>query len=191
MNFIRTFDTVPPEDCKLWAVAYPNDLDEDGKKTDVFQRLLNEWNDINLLASFFNDNKEDLLIWEPTLTVDKAIDWAIDEAQEMEEKLEGIISGAGEYSHLSINDVFTPLHKNEYALKRKNENLRKGKAHKGRTMLRFYAVELDDGTLVISGGGIKITDGMEPQHLKEEEIRLKNLQDYIKQQAIVTCTGLF
>lgn len=144
MRFFPTFDSIPEEDCMLWAVSLQDDVDEEGDQVDIFYKLMEDWTNAQYLSEFFAEHIEDLKCWESTLTIDDAINWAIEEALEMEAKLIGIVTGEGEYLNLTLGDVFQPLHEGLYGLRRENESLKKGKANHNRTMLRFYAVELDD-----------------------------------------------
>ena len=57
-------------------------------------------------------------------------------------------------------------------------------------MIRIYAIELEDGTYVITGGAIKISEKMDRAHFEPEIKNIKRVQEFLKEQGITTKEGL-
>jgi len=57
-------------------------------------------------------------------------------------------------------------------------------------MLRIYAIELDDGTMVITGGVIKLTLKMEGVYMENALRKLSRVRDYLRSHQITSREGL-
>jgi len=57
-------------------------------------------------------------------------------------------------------------------------------------MLRVYAIELDEGCFVITGGAIKLTPQMTTNELINEKNRIEQVQEYLKLSGISDKAGL-
>lgn len=174
---------------KLWAVACKSSNSKKG--SDEFVELLNRLNDTEYLFQFFTSNNADLddPFWNG-LSVDEAIDKVLDEAYAIEKELYSIVNRLPGYEYCSLNDVFLPLHQNIYSLNFKNERYRKAKPDFDKPMIRIYAVELEDGTLIITGGAIKLTRDMPEEEFKEVFGNLNKVRDFLREEKIIDLDGL-
>lgn len=182
MKIVRIFDNRD----LFWCPCYPEDNGED-----IITCLFEKWSDTEYLIDFFTNNLEDLSdqYWQ-SIDIDKAVDKVKEEAYCLEEKLLCIEYNQFGCIDVKITDIFVQFDKNEFILKREAEKFKKGKLDSLPQMLRLYAVELEDGTLIITGGAIKICKTMDREHLRREKIRMIRVNDYLKQQHIYTKKGL-
>jgi len=93
-------------------------------------------------------------------------------------------------NEFALDEVFEDLHKGEYALRAKNKNLKKSKPNFENSVLRLYAIRLEDGCYIITGGGIKFTKSMKDADLDGENNKLYKLQTFLKEQGITDKQGL-
>ena len=181
MNFIPTFESQDT----LWCACFPED-----ENVDIFSVLFEKWTDIEYLTTFFLDNLDDLKspYWQG-ISIDKAIDLVIDEVHDLQEKL--ICIDSGDSKSISANTIFESLSANEFSLKGiQRKDFVKGKIDSLPQMLRIYGVMLGDGTIVISGGAIKLTHLMNRKHFDLEFARLDRVNDYLKSFRITDKDGL-
>lgn len=179
MDFLPIFTKA--EKCNLWSTQYPED------EKDIFKSIFDDWNNTAYLIDIFTENKDKLEFWE--ISIDEAIDKVLDEAQHFNDELWAIETGYEGYEHLTMKDVFYPLHDNVYSLNWKNEAHRKGKPDESKfkkPMLRIYAIELEDGCMVITGGAIKLDREMDDN----EKEKLSIVQKYLQEQKIISREGL-
>jgi len=164
----------------LYAVQY------DGKPYDEFKTLFDQWQDIEYLEDFFENNKKDLEEgFYKGISIEDAILRTTNEASKFEQKIkesaENSICNPDEENTLE-KVVFKSLHKdilnNDYI-----ESKAYGVKHK--SWLRIYAIRLTENVYFVSGGGIKITKDMTPEYLKDELKKLKATTEYLKENFIV------
>jgi len=185
MNIVSIFVKPATEKCHLWAAQYEQDVDSKGRPLDIFRKLFRLWTNTEYLLAFFKEHEQDLLTGYKGMSIDQAIETVEDEAYAFEAELK-VMEKNGD----SFSDVFHQLHKNEFVLKKENELLRKARPVGHNTMLRLYAVELEGGCYVISGGAIKLRDKMDNTYLKGELSRVNMVRDYLEQQGIISVEGL-
>ncbi len=189
MKIVPIFEgDIKAEDCNLWAVIYPGHGEE---ASNVFKQLFDLWNDTQYLQNFFISHQKDLLdpIWKG-IAINDAIDQVLDEAEDFELELKYIETKHPGYENTNLDEVFEHLHKNEFIHKRRNAAHRKARPYMANSMLRIYAIRLDDGCFIITGGGIKLTDRMQETELEKEIPKLERLQDYLKTEGISSREGL-
>ncbi|QXP74667.1 hypothetical protein H0I31_00705 [Tenacibaculum sp. AHE15PA] len=164
----------------LYSVQY------DGKPYDEFKMLFDQWQDIEYLEGFFENNKKDLAEgFYKDVSIEDAILRTTNEASKFEQKIresaENSICNPDEENTLE-KVVFKSLHKdilnNDYI-----ESKAYGVKHK--SWLRIYAIRLIENVYFVSGGGIKLTKDMTPEHLKDELKKLKATTEYLKENFIV------
>jgi len=187
MKFRRIFGN--KSDCTLWAVCYREDKIRFGW-VDIFRILFNKWNDTGELLKFFRENEGDLRnpFWNG-ISIDEAIDKVQDEAIDFEQELKFIETKQPQCTDVELRDIFQNLHEKEFILVPGNEKHRKGKPNSSPPMLRIYALELDDGSYVVTGGGIKLTNQMNDA-LSKEINNLKRVQQFLKEEGIFNKEGL-
>ena len=180
----------------LWTVCFPEDvdLDEDIKQEiDVFAKLMDQWADTFYLQNFFIENQPDLSdnpFWKG-ISIDKAIDKVIDEALDFQEELLKIEQEPETDKAKHINQIFENLHTTEFIFrKNKDQSFKKGKPDYVKPMLRLYGILLEDNTIVITGGAIKLTDKMDRPHLENELKNLERVKAFLKDENIIDRGGL-
>ena len=97
------------------------------------------------------------------------------------------------YENKSVSEIFEVLHKVEFLIKpaiAKEKHFKKARPDFEKPMLRIYGLQLDDGVIIITGGGIKLTDDMDRDHLQEELDKLRKVDRFLKDLSITTKEGL-
>jgi hypothetical protein len=160
MNFIPIF--TEPNDCNLWSTCYPED-EIDGELKDIYSILMDErWSDNKYLFDFIKQNEEAFCdnYWNG-VSITEVID-----------------------------KIFLKLHDNIYSLNTFNESYRKAKPNIRRAIIRFYGIELEDKTLIITGGTLKFKLKMIGKNFDIEFKNLKRVQAFLNKVGIVDRSGL-
>jgi hypothetical protein len=154
----------------LYSVKY------DDKSINEFRQLFNKWEDPLWLSKFFKENIKDLEsgAWGK-ISVSDAIRQTRLQAKEMKKKILEIANGEAKDFDL-LSDYFMPLSDGKYG----KLEWDKGKGLLNHNWLRIYAVRCSKNTYVITGGGIKLTRDMSPNHLQKELVKLQNAENYLK-----------
>jgi hypothetical protein len=164
----------------LYAVRFGN------KAHDEFKNLFDNWQDVEYLEQFFEENKKDLEEgFYKHVSIEDAILRTTIEASKFEQKIRK--SAVNSICSPDENDtlekvIFKSLHKDIF-----NNDYIESKAYgvKNKSWLRVYAIRLTDNVYFVSGGGIKLTKDMTPVHLKEELKKLKATTQYLKENFII------
>lgn len=147
---------------KLWAVQYRGD------SSHIIDILKDNWSDVLWLFDFFEKHRQDLESGFYTdEEVDEAIEITIDEADELFEALETE----------DLDSLFKPLDDRHYQII--DFQKQKAKGNQKKSWLRIYAVRYLDG-FIVTGGAIKLTKGMEKDHLALELKKLDRVRDALK-----------
>jgi hypothetical protein len=143
---------------KLFAFHYKNETYNE------YDRLMELWTDTQYLKKFAEDNG---IIEVETYVLDR-----LDDADEIQDKLEEI--SADQYP---LEHYFKPLNDDEIGFK--ILSLQKGKLDNN--YLRIYAIKIDDGCFVITGGAIKMSQKMKdhPDTRKEFD-KLNTAKRYLE-----------
>jgi len=157
----------------------------DGTESDEFSHLMNCWRDIEYLRTFFKTNQKYLTNgFFGTLTIDKAIQITLGEAEILERILLEKAEQGKESAVNNLQTIFKALDDNEYSMSELQKNKLKGNLRK--SWLRIYAIRIGPNMFVISGGGIKLTPKMEDsEHLKLELHKLEITKNYLKNLGIL------
>ena len=162
-----TFDKIL-DDGRLWAVRY------DGKDDNCFAELFNQWYDIQWLKSFFKENLSDLSSYFHITDVYTAILDTIEDAT----KLECLMLDIKPEADLDL--LFQHLENSRYSemtLGKEKARLRIKNRHS--SWLRIYAIKIEDGVYVVTGGAIKLTATMsERKHTLSELAKLELVRNY-------------
>lgn len=152
---------------KLYAFHYEKD-DEN-----ILSVLLSRWNDIEYLFKFFQKNNKFFLnsnffpIGYSIEDFTEDIEWGLEKLENILEKLKN--------TDLEPDSCFEPLSKEDSLVK--VLSLRKGKSK----LLRIYAIKIDEGLYVITGGAIKITQKMQDhKDTKNELAKMRYAKEYLK-----------
>ena len=165
---------------KLWAVVY------DGSNENVLTRTLSNWVNIDYLASFFGENLEDLGKYFKITNIDSAIYDTITDAA----SLSCLILDVSPTANLEL--LFRPLEPSRYSEMILSREKAKGKRVSGHpSWLRIYAIKLDNGVYLVTGGAIKLTHQMEErQHTLDELKRMELVRNYLIDNGVIDVDGL-
>ena len=152
---------------KLWAFKYDND------NLDVWYKLLELWTDVEFLLDFFEKNQEDLKYFK--LNIEEAIEQTINQAERLRKEFEKIAKSPG----IELSSKFQNLHNNKYQAAELVKQKVKQK------WLRLYALKIEEGQYILTGGAIKLTLEMKDRnHTAIELQRLDNCRNYLQSQNV-------
>ena len=173
-----TFDKILPDN-RLWAVRY------DGEPDNVLQQVFDQWNDPEWLWNFFTDNIEDLESYFKITEVDQAIYDTLEDSN----RLECLILDISPDANLDV--LFRPLENDramEMLLGKEKARLRNRVEHA--SWLRLYAIKLEPGHYIITGGVIKLTRTLqERDHTLRELTKMEIVRNLLIEQGIVDADG--
>ncbi|MDE6272945.1 MAG: hypothetical protein K2M31_08065 [Muribaculaceae bacterium] len=159
----------------LWAVRYDNCLDN------VLDTILDQWNDVAWLRAFFKENIVDLASYFKITDVNQAIYDTIEDSERLQCLIMDISPAA------NLDEIFRPLENSrtsEIILGKEKARLKN--THRHSSWLRIYAIKLDPGIYVITGGAIKLTRTMqEREHTLVELARMEKVRNYLLNQDII------
>ena len=160
MKIVDTFVT------GLYAFKYNNE------EFDELTRLIEEWNDIIFLESFFEIHQNDLNYFK--IDVETAKEQTVYEVNQLVDFLHNL-----SYSNDNLDYIFRPLNDSEY----KATTLSKQKSKK--RWLRIHAIKIEPNHYVITGGTIKLTHTMQERlHTQEELLKLEKCRQYLQSKGI-------
>lgn len=164
-----TFDKVI-EDGRLWAVRY------NGEQENALQKVMGQWKDAEWLADFFMQNFDDLITYFKVTDIEEAIYQTLEERDDLACIIMDISPDA------DLDRFFRPLDNN-----RTREMIlgkEKGRPHR-RSWLRLYAIKLNVGIYIITGGAIKLTYKMEErQHTLIELEKMEKVRNFLLSEKI-------
>ena len=163
---------------RLWAVKY------DENAVNVLSMLFCQWNDVDWLADFFSSNKADLERNFQIRSVDKAIYDTLKDAEE----LECMILDLAEDSDL--DKMFRPLNNMRTSELLLGKEKAKGRRETHTSWLRLYALRLEKGVYLITGGAIKLTYTMqERSHTLKELERMEEVRNHLIDNGVTDLDG--
>ena len=173
-----TFDKIL-SDNRLWAVRY------DGETDNALQLVFNQWNDPEWLWEFFTENIADLESYFKITEVDQAIYDTIADSGELECLILDISPDA------NLDTLFRPLENSravEMLLGKEKARLQNRVEHA--SWLRLYAIKLEPGHYIITGGAIKLTRTMqERDHTLRELAKMEAVRNLLIEQGVVDVEG--
>lgn len=163
-----TFDLIT-DNGNLWAVRYDNCLDN------VLDTILDQWNDVVWLRSFFKKNIGDLASYFKITDVNQAIYDTIEDSDRLQCLIMDISPDA------NLDEIFRPLENNRITeMLLGKEKARLHGSHRHASWLRIYAIKLEPGIYIITGGAIKLTRTMqEREHTLVELARMEKVRAYL------------
>ena len=168
------FDLIT-ENGNLWAVRYDSCLDN------VLDTILDQWNDVVWLRSFFKQNIDDLASYFKITDVNQAIYDTIEDSERLQCLIMDISPDA------NLDEIFRPLENDrisEMLLGKEKARLRNTPRHT--SWLRIYAIKLESGIYIITGGAIKLTRTMqEREHTLVELARMEKVRNFLLDNDIV------
>ena len=156
----------------------------DGDKDNRFRTLLEQWRDLVYLDQFFNNNwqlVQKSRVWK-NHSKESLMLQARNEAQNILKTFKTEYNKYKQGNDFEIDKMFRvlegthlPLCLKAYGNYRQSSKLGKD------AILRLYAIETSEHHLIITGGGIKLTDAMEDcDYLTEELHRLREIRQWLE-----------
>ena len=174
LSLNMNFDLIT-ENGNLWAVRYNTCLDN------VLDTILDQWNDVVWLRSFFKQNMNDLASYFKITDVNQAIYDTIEDSDRLQCLILDISPDA------NLDEIFRPLDNgriSEMLLGKEKARLRNIPRHA--SWLRIYAIKLEPGIYIITGGAIKLTRTMqEREHTLVELARMEKVRNFLLDNDIV------
>lgn len=163
----------------LWAVKY------DGAKDNVLQTTFEQWSDPEWLVEFFIKNMSDLTSFFKITDLSQAIYDTIDDSQKMQCLILDISPDA------NLDHLFRPLENsraNEMVLGKEKGKITNRPRHA--SWLRLYAIKLEPGCYIITGGAIKLTRTMqEREHTLEELRKMEQVRELLISEGAIDADG--
>ena len=173
-----TFDRILDNDT-LWAVRYGDAEDN------VLQQLFSQWSDPEWLVEFFLANMSDLESYFKITDVNQAIYDTIDDSLRMQCLILDLSPEA------NLDMLFRPLHNsrtNEMLLGKEKARIKQRPRHA--SWLRIYAIKLEPGCYIITGGAIKLTRTMqEREHTLQELVKMESVRNYLISEGAIDVDG--
>lgn len=163
----------------LWAVRY------DGTKDNALQILFNQWSDPEWLVDFFMENMSDLTSYFKITDINQAIYDTIDDNMRMQCLILDISPDA------DLDKIFRPLENSrtsEILLGKEKARIKNRPQHA--SWLRIYAIKLEPGCYIITGGAIKLTRTMqEREHTLAELRKMEIVRNFLLQGGAIDADG--
>lgn len=163
-----TFDKIL-DDGRLWAVRY------EGHEDNCFEELFGQWYDILWLKRFFKDNILDLKSYFHITDVYEAVRVTIEDAS----RLECLMLDIAPEANLDL--LFRHLENNRYSEMSLGKEKAKGESLRYHSSwLRVYAIKIENGVYLVTGGAIKLTATMsERSHTLAELAKLELVRNHL------------
>ncbi len=162
----------------MWAVMY----DED--RVNILEKMFTKWNDYEWLREFFTEHIEDLSSYFHITDIDRAVFDTVDDANELECLIMDINPDA------NLDKLFRPLENTRMSEVLLGREKAKGQYHTHASWLRLYAIRLESGRYIITGGAIKLTATMQERvHTLEELNKLNMVRDYLLSKGVFDYNG--
>ena len=163
------------EDERLWAAWY------DGEADNALDSLFEQWNDVVWLRDFFKANIDDLTSYFKITDVNEAIYDTIEDSDRLQCLIMDISPDA------DLDKLFRPLEDNrswDMLLSKEKARLKEYRKHA--SWLRIYAIKLEPGIYVITGGAIKLTRTMqEREHTLRELEKMEKVRRFLLENNII------
>ncbi len=167
-------------DGRLWAVVYDDDTQ------DILTKTFTNWLDPGFLEDFFSRNISDLESYFHITNIDVAIYDTVADAVSLSCLILDINPDA------DLDRLFRPLENErirEMLLSREKAKGRRSTTHS--SWLRLYAIKLDKGIYLITGGAIKLTRQMsERAHTLNELKKMEMVRNYLLDNGIYDADGI-
>lgn len=169
-----TYDKIL-DDGRLWSVQY------EGDDFNALQMLFDQWEDPMWLRDFFLKNIDDLSSYFKITDVNKAIFDTLEDREKLQCLILDISPDA------DLDKLFRPLDNNrtqEMLLGKEKARLKNTPRHA--SWLRIYAIKLEPGIYIVTGGAIKLTATMqEREHTLKELEKMEKVRTHLLEQNIV------
>lgn len=165
---------------RLFSIQY------DAANPSEFERLFDDWQDPEHLYQFFTENEADLISgFFGSFSIEQAALKTRAEAR----KLEGKLLEFAKSTSKSLDEVFIPLR--NYGPEIEPFPAKKAYGETYKTWLRIYALKIEPGAYLVTGGAIKLTKSMdERDHTKIEISKIDRCKVFLKEQGIDDFDGI-
>ena len=172
-------DSNPIVENRLYAFWF------DGDNGNIYAVTMEQLYDREWLWDFFNKHKQDLGYFHVSDIYD-AIERTIDDLDMIDDLLLDETTDLDTYfQDLSQN------HKDPFLQRNKGKLTCLSNMHYN-SWVRFYAIRIEDGIYVFTGGTIKLTEKMQDrEHTNQELKRLEQCRDYLLEQGICDFCGFY
>lgn len=156
----------------LYSIVYDN------CESCEFDRLFDNWNDVEYVTNYCETNKEYLNTdYFSDFTIDEIISRILLEAETLEGQIENIVNDGFEKKDANLQMLFKQLHDQQFTIPILQESKAKidDKRHFPKPILRVYGLRIDSNTFVVTGGAIKITQSMQDHVDTNEELNKMGL----------------
>ena len=162
----------------IWSIK------DKGDKDNRFRTLLTQWQDIVYLDQFFDDYRELVeksRVWKD-YTKEQLMLLARSEAQNILKTFNREYTNYKNGNAFEISKMFKVLEGTQLPICLKAYgNYHHPHKNGEPAILRLYAIETSEHQLIITGGGIKLTDQMKDcDYLKEELQRLRAVKEWLE-----------
>jgi hypothetical protein len=146
---------------QIFAFHYANEAHNE------YERLMELWTDVAFLKDYANKNN--------VVDIRAFVKEVVENAEQIQDFLENLSQNNQPYGC-----YFEPL---QDAERNRLLAFQKGKIKK--SILRYYAIKLDDNCFVITGGAIKMSQTMQEHPDTNNELnKLKEAREYLKQNGV-------
>lgn len=147
----------------------------DGAEDNILVTIFEQWNDIQWLREFFKTNIDDLMSYFKITDVNEAIYDTLDDSDRLECLILDISPDA------DLDKLFRPLENyriNECVLGKEKARIKNRPNHD--SWLRIYAIKLEPGKYIVTGGAIKLTATMrEREHTLRELFNMEKVRQFL------------
>lgn len=167
------------KDNRLWAVKY------DWDNENCFTELFSKWYDMSWLLAFFRENITDLTSYFHITDVYKAVEETIEDATRLECLMLDISPDA------NLDALFKHLENNRtYEMSLGKEKAKGYGLLRHPSWLRIYAVKIEPGVYLVTGGAIKLTEKMDMRsHTLAELAKMERVRNYLIDKGVFDLDG--
>ncbi len=165
---------------RLWAVIY------DGEEENIITKTFSNWLNPDFLHRFFVDNNADLWSFFRITNLEQAVFDTMEDAA----KLACIILDLAPDANLDT--VFRPLENYRFSEMTLSKEKAKGQVTNNHpSWLRIYAIKIEKGIFLVTGGAIKLTRTMaEREHTLHELIIMEQVRNHLIENGVVDLESL-
>ena len=153
----------------------------DNEEMNALDTVFTQWNDTGYLLDFFRKNFDDLVSYFKITKLEDAIYDTMEDSDALECLILDIEPEA------NLDELFRPLENSrtsEMMLSKEKARLKNRPRHA--SWLRIYAIKLNPGIYVITGGAIKLTRNMqEREHTLKELEKMEKIRQYLVANKVV------
>ena len=165
---------------RLWAVIYEGDVEN------VLTKTFSNWFDPDFLHQFFKENSADLTKYFRITNLEQAVFDSMEDAAQ----LACVIFDLAPDANLDV--VFRPLENYRMSEILLSKEKAKGKVTNNHpSWLRIYAIKVEAGVYLVTGGAIKLTWTLaERDHTLQELEKMERVRNYLLSNGVIDLDSL-